>query len=187
MEVYDDDQDDRPDFIGSFKTTLRELTSYKTNSKYFLINKAKDGGFFYSYSGILHVVQADAIQPPKPKVEEKKEPVQPTPQPQQPVPYYPIQPPTNQSFTISVSSGPSGFNISMGTNASPVMEPQRFVGQPGQPTLPPTIQPLQTFQPGVPYYNNAPQPVMGVAPPQQQMQQPQQQQVPNQPQNTTKG
>jgi len=180
VEVFDDDYDSKPDFIGSCHTTLRELACFKTSPKFFLINKAKDGGLFYHYSGILIVCDATAIPPPKPKVEEKKVEVAP-PQPQliAQQPYIPqgVQPvPANQqNFTISVSTGPGGFNISMGTNTSQLVEPKAYPQQPSYPGVHPVQNQMQPGQ--LPYQPMPGQQMPGQFPPGIQPLQ----QMPNQP------
>jgi hypothetical protein len=42
VEVRDDDDNGKSDYIGSFQTTLRELSLYRPNPLFFLINKAKE-------------------------------------------------------------------------------------------------------------------------------------------------
>jgi hypothetical protein len=65
MEIWDQDKKGRFDFIGSCKTTLREMSYYKTNPRFVMINLKKKGNIGYRHSGLLYICQFKPIAPPE--------------------------------------------------------------------------------------------------------------------------
>jgi len=143
FEVWDDDKDNKPDFIGSFRSTLRELTFYKSNPKYYLLNKSKEGTF-YKNSGILVLKQADPVLIPKDVYEHGQESNSnnlSSPNSQQQT--HPISP--------STTNYPSPIPPSTTNYPSPIPPPQPYPQQPyPQQPYPQQPYPQQTY-PQQPY------------------------------------
>eukprot|EP01107_Rhizomastix_libera_P013627 TRINITY_DN380_c0_g1_i11.p1 TRINITY_DN380_c0_g1~~TRINITY_DN380_c0_g1_i11.p1 ORF type:complete len:609 (+),score=194.81 TRINITY_DN380_c0_g1_i11:38-1828(+) len=60
VQVFDWDKDGKDDFIGEYRTTLREMQT-KMNAEFALINNSKRGRPFYKNSGYFTVVGMEAI------------------------------------------------------------------------------------------------------------------------------
>jgi len=65
IECWDQDKKGRADFIGKCKTTLRELSYYKSNPMFSLVNPKKKGRIGYRHSGKLYLMTFKPIAAPE--------------------------------------------------------------------------------------------------------------------------
>eukprot|EP01124_Arcella_intermedia_P015485 TRINITY_DN2199_c0_g1_i6.p1 TRINITY_DN2199_c0_g1~~TRINITY_DN2199_c0_g1_i6.p1 ORF type:complete len:1061 (-),score=210.50 TRINITY_DN2199_c0_g1_i6:188-3025(-) len=65
FEFWDQSPKGKSSFIGEFTTTIRELTFYKSNSVWAIVNPKKTGRIGYMNSGLMFVIKADPIIPEK--------------------------------------------------------------------------------------------------------------------------
>eukprot|EP01129_Flabellula_baltica_P006005 TRINITY_DN2211_c0_g1_i10.p1 TRINITY_DN2211_c0_g1~~TRINITY_DN2211_c0_g1_i10.p1 ORF type:complete len:1371 (+),score=313.30 TRINITY_DN2211_c0_g1_i10:80-4192(+) len=143
VECWDMDRKQRADFIGKFKTTLRELSYYKTSPKFNFINPKKKKKIGYRHSGYCYVVGFNPIPPPQA--------------------YEPVTRKYDE-VEFTVVSGPQATNIMTQSGQQPMMN-QGPPGQPGQPMMrqgPPPGQPMMRQgppgQPGQPMMRQGPPP-----------------------------
>eukprot|EP01125_Pyxidicula_operculata_P008851 TRINITY_DN2932_c0_g1_i1.p1 TRINITY_DN2932_c0_g1~~TRINITY_DN2932_c0_g1_i1.p1 ORF type:complete len:1155 (+),score=289.25 TRINITY_DN2932_c0_g1_i1:9-3473(+) len=63
FEFWDQDPKGKCDFIGEFKTTLRELSFYKSNPSFAIVNKKKKNKLGYKNSGMFYIINCLPIYP----------------------------------------------------------------------------------------------------------------------------
>jgi len=71
FEIWDQDKKGRLSFVGRCKTTLREMSFFKTNPRLVLKNPKRKGNIGYRHSGLLYICHFNPIAAPEDYAPEK--------------------------------------------------------------------------------------------------------------------